>query len=261
MEKTFPPYTFVQRLKGYLKNKLSSQQRRKLRTLLENILSVFARNNLKRLGEIYGTDKVESRYLPIYETYFRKLRRKRIKLLEIGVGGYDDPSVGGNSLRMWKKYFHFGKIFSIDICDKSALQESRLQIFKGSQVDEKFLDNVITEIGTPDIIIDDGSHICEHIITTFKLLFPKLKDGGIYVIEDVGTSYWPDFGGDSDDLNNQSTAINYFKSLVDKVNYRNILKKDYLKTYLDKNVYSIMFYNNIIFVHKGDNDWKDESNV
>lgn len=76
---------------------------------------------------------------------------------------------------MWKKYFPFANIYDIDIYDKSQLQESRIKIFKGSQVDEKFLNGIVNEIGELDVIIDDGSHINEHIIFTFNMLFPKLK--------------------------------------------------------------------------------------
>ena len=53
-----------------------------------------------------------------------------------------------------------------------------------------------------DIIIDDGSHINEHVIRTFQYLFPKLKPGGIYVVEDTQTSYRQDYGGDDKNLNN-----------------------------------------------------------
>lgn len=79
---------------------------------------------------------------------------------------------------MWKKYFPFCDIYAIDIYDKSALQEKRIKIYQGNQTDEIFLMQVTIETGPLDIIIDDGSHINEHIIETFKMLFPALKDGG-----------------------------------------------------------------------------------
>lgn len=80
------------------------------------------------------------------------------------------------------------------------------------------LDNVICEIGELDIIIDDGSHINEHIIESFKILFPKLKDGGIYAVEDTQTSYWVDFGDDIQNLDNPKTTMNFFKNLTDSLN-------------------------------------------
>jgi demethylmacrocin O-methyltransferase len=187
-------------------------------------------------------------------THFKKFRRKKIKLLEIGVGGYEDPNIGGHSLRMWKKYFPLGEIFAIDIYDKSALQERRIKIFQGSQVDKDFLDEVTKETGEFDIIIDDGSHINEHVITSFKLLFPKLKDGGVYAIEDLQTSYFPDCGGDSKNLNNPNTSMNFLKSLTDCLNHAEFLLPDYNKTYFDKKIISIHFYHNLVFIHKGNND-------
>ena len=44
-------------------------------------------------------------YTPIYANIFKKLRRKNLSILEIGVGGYDSPTEGGASLKMWKKFF------------------------------------------------------------------------------------------------------------------------------------------------------------
>lgn len=73
---------------------------------------------------------------------------------------------------MWKRYFPFGRISSIDIYDKTFFQERRIKIFQGSQTDTLFLKKVINQIGSPDIIIDDGSHINSHVIETFQFLFP-----------------------------------------------------------------------------------------
>ncbi|WP_138774321.1 class I SAM-dependent methyltransferase [Desulfohalovibrio reitneri] len=103
---------------------------------------------------------------------------------------------GGSSLRMWRTYFPKARVYGIDIHDKKSHDERRIKTFKGSQVDGDFLDRVIDEIGRPDIIIDDGSHINSHIIGSFEHLFPKMKEGGIYAVEDQQTSYWPEhYGG------------------------------------------------------------------
>ncbi len=204
---------------------------------------------------MFGTDKADGHfYLQHYQKHFRPYKFKNIKLLEIGVGGYEHHDYGGHSLRMWKSYFWHGKIHALDIYDKSALQENRIKIFKGSQVDLKFLDKTITEIGDLDIIIDDGSHINEHVITTFKHLFPKLKSGGIYVIEDTQTSYWKDKGGDSDNMNNPETMMSFFKSLTDGLNHKEYVKPGYEPTYFDENIIAIHFYHNLIFIYKGQND-------
>ena len=75
-------------------------------------------------------------------------------------------------MRMWKSYFKKSNIFGIDIFDKKAHEENRIKTFKGSQTDEKFLKDIVSKIGKIDIVIDDGSHINEHVIQTFKILFP-----------------------------------------------------------------------------------------
>jgi demethylmacrocin O-methyltransferase len=216
-------------------------------------------DDLNKLGEVFRTDKVGSHhYTTHYHSHFFRFKEKKINVLEIGVGGYDNPNKGGNSLRMWKEYFSNAHIYSIDIHDKSALQEERIKIFKGSQTDERFLLNVIDEIGEIDLIIDDGSHINEHVIQTFEILFPRLKDGGIYVVEDVQTSYWEDYGGDSENLNNPKTMMNFFKGLTDSLNHKEFILPNYTQTYYDKKITSIHFYHNLIFIYKGDND--EESN-
>lgn len=248
------------KLKEILKKKLNPKYYKIVKSTYLWILSIPFGYNLNILATIYKSDKWGTHfYTKHYNTHFKKYKFKKIKLFEIGVGGYHFPYVGGNSLRMWKRYFPFGKIFSLDIYDKSFIEEKRIKIFKGSQTDEILLDQIIDQIGAPDIIIDDGSHINEHVIKTFSILFPKLKNGGIYVIEDTETSYWPDYGGDSENLNNPSTMMNFFKSLTDSLNHQEFVRTNYTPTYFDKNIYSIQFYHNIIFIFKGINN--EKSNV
>ncbi len=241
-------------IKAFLKQLLTIEQRTIIRKNMANLHAIFISGNLTKLAELYKTDKtgVHS-YTPHYMTHFRRFKNKRIKLFEIGVGGYTNPQAGGNSLKMWKKYFHFGKIYSIDIYDKSALQEKRIKIYQGSQVDEDFLKNICNNDGPFDIIIDDGSHLNEHIIESFKILFPNLKDDVIYVIEDLQHSYWENHGGDSKDLNNPKTAMNFFKKLTDCLNYQEIPDVDYQESYYDKKIVSMHFYHNLLFIYKGEN--------
>ena len=110
------------------------------------------------------------------------------------------------------------------------------------------------EAGSVDIIIDDGSHQNEHVIKSFMSLFPLLSHNGIYAIEDVQTSYWPDFGGTSDDLSSKNTIMGFFKDLTDSLNYEEFIKPDYAPTYFDKHIVSIHFYHNLIIITKGIND-------
>ncbi|MGA2507887.1 MAG: class I SAM-dependent methyltransferase [Chitinispirillaceae bacterium] len=220
-----------------------------------NIVTCLRSNDLAILAKIYGTDKYgEHFYTGHYSEHLCKLRKKRLKILEIGVGGYQNPDAGGESLRMWKRYFPKSDIYSIDIYDKRKFQEKRIKIFQGDQSDEAFLKGLCRHIGPLNIIIDDGSHINSHVIASFKALFPFLAEGGIYVVEDTQTAYWPKFGGNSEDFNDPGTTMNFFKSLTDELNCQEFLIPDYTPSDFARQIVSIHFYHNLIFVHKGVND-------
>jgi len=215
------------------------------------------------LTRLFPSDKWETHgYTDPYFRHFSSLRHSPIRLLEIGVGGYEsaergysNPRLGGESLRFWKAYFSKGSIFAIDIEDKTQLQEDRICIFQGSQADAAFLNQVLRRIGELDVIIDDGSHINEHVIFTFNLLFPRLKMGGLYVIEDTQTSYWPgDYGGDATNRNNVSTIMGFFKSLVDGLNHAEFPDPVYQPSWFDQHIKAISFFHNLIFIEKGRND-------
>ena len=230
-------------------------KKRKTRSLV----GFFVRRNLSRLAVVHGTDKQGAhQYTQHYQHHFEPLRRKKLNILEIGIGGYERPKSGGQSLRMWKSYFPKSRIFGIDIFDKTHHDERRIKTFQGSQTDTDFLKRVVDEIGRVDIIIDDGSHLNEHVITSFKFLFPLLADKGIYVVEDTQTSYWTnvqgmDYGGSSD-LTAPHTSMNYFKSLVDGLNHEEFTSDDYVPTYFDKHITAMHFYHNLVFIYKGLNN-------
>jgi hypothetical protein len=253
--------------KAFLKNslnidraKLYKFQSLRFRGLQHFVYRALIGSNLKALATVYHSDKWGAHwYSQHYETHFARLRRKRVNVLEIGIGGYEDPESGGGSLRMWRTYFPRGRIFGLDIFEKSCHQERRIKIFQGSQVDEAFLDDVVKSIGRIDIIIDDGSHLNEHVIRTFELLFPRMGENGFYVIEDTQTSYWHAYGGSSDDQNRAGNSIEFFKRLIDGLHYREYELENYHPSYYDRHIVSIHFYHNIIFIQKGLND--EESNI
>ncbi|MBI2810511.1 MAG: class I SAM-dependent methyltransferase [Candidatus Melainabacteria bacterium] len=204
--------------------------------------------DLSLLAYMHETDKYGYHsYIKHYQKHFSPLRSKRLNLLEIGVGGYESPTSGGASLRMWKQYFSKGNIFGIDINDKSGIDETRIKTFQGDQSDSKFLSSVAEKIGCIDIIIDDGSHINSHVISSFECLFPLLAENGIYVVEDVQTSYWPNFGGNSNDLSTNATMVGYFKNLVDGLNYQDMVPTR-SPNYFDLHIAEICFYHNLILV-------------
>ena len=211
-------------------------------------------SDLCRLAVVNNTDKwgLHS-HAQYYQTHFAPLRRKRLNLLEIGIGGYDDPQIGGGSLRMWRTYFPRAQVYGIDIHDKSAHDERRIKTFRGSQVDFAFLNRALEEIGPVHIIIDDGSHLNEHVIKTFEYLFPRLATPGIYAIEDTQTAYWKKYGGASTCLNQADTSMGFLKRLVDGINFRYFDVEGYQPNYYDKHIVSMHFYSNLVLVEKGEN--------
>ena len=82
---------------------------------------------------------------------------------------------------------------------------------------------------------------------------------GIYVIEDTQSSYWPGLGGDSQNLNNPGTTTGFVKSLTDGLSHAEFFRPGYTPNYYDKNITSIHFYHNLIFIYKERND--EKSNV
>lgn len=217
----------------------------------EELRARLSKDDLTSLAKIYKSDKWGFHsYTPIYAKWFEPLRHKFIRLLEIGVGGYDKPQLGGDSLRMWKKYFPKGIITGIDIYPKDSLAEDRIRIYKGDQYDATFILAVAKREGPFDIIIDDGSHIQSHIIKSFETLFPLMSPGGIYVVEDTQTSYWPKYGGSLSEMYTVNSAMNYFSKLTHHVNrsewHNETVKAD--GHHFD--VASIAFYHNLIFIEK-----------
>lgn len=225
--------------------------KKRIKSIIQKVLYLYPGKDLYLLALKYGTDKRGHGYIKTYEQLFKPIRNNKLNILEIGVGGFNNPNKGGSSLRMWKEYFKKSIIYSIDIHDKSKLEENRIKIFKGSQNDSSFLRNIETQIGPIDIIIDDGSHISEHILTSFNTLFPLLKQGGLYIIEDTHTSYLPQFGGEYKYLNNNRTSMGYFKDLTDGLNYEYIPKRT--PSFFDQNITSISFYSKMIVIHRGKN--------
>lgn len=244
-------------LATFFKSILSENQKRVLRSIKRSMMkfavsSVSHDHNLSALAVKHGTDKYEHGFTQHYQEHFKHLRDMPIDILEIGIGAPGDPHAGGASLRMWNEYFPKARIYAIDIEDKSPHEQERIKIYRGSQNDTQFLDRVASEVGGFDIIIDDGSHINEHILTSFTVLFPFLRIGGLYVIEDLQTSYWSDYGGNPGDLNDPATGMGMLKQLIDGINHQFIPNRSDQPH--DKEITGVHIYRNIAFINKENND-------
>jgi cephalosporin hydroxylase len=146
-------------------------------------------------------------YLDIYERHLSCYRNKPFFFLEIGV--FD-----GGSLDMWRHYFgNEATIVGIDINQECARRVDPPNLVRiGSQADPKFLQGVIAEFGPPDVVLDDGSHMASHQRASFNALFPAVKEGGLYIIEDMHTSYWPEWEGG---YRREGTAVEFVKQMMD----------------------------------------------
>lgn len=180
-------------------------------------------------------------YFAIYERHFGKFVGKDMSILEIGVKE-------GGSLLMWKKYFgEKAKIYGIDQNDGSHVDDEQIKTFMGLQQDPEFLAKVKEEVGSLDIVIDDGSHVPKHQIASFEALFPILNEGGIYLIEDMNESYAEHQGYG---WKHPDSCFEYFKDHVDMIQtFYNADRPDIAKDN-SKLFYFVAFYYNMIVIEK-----------
>lgn len=168
---------------------------------------------LSRLAILHGTDKFGLHdYTPHYHAILQHYRDRPLRMLEIGVGGFGHVDRGGESLRMRRDYFPQAEITGLDIEEKRLDTGPRIQIRRGSQVDLEFLAETVADRGPFDIILDDGSHLNEHVVASFEALFPTLLPGGTYLAEDVQTAFFARYGGST-----QMTAPNSVGYFADRM--------------------------------------------
>ncbi|MGP8217619.1 MAG: class I SAM-dependent methyltransferase [Bacteroidia bacterium] len=202
-----------------------------------NDLELYFKNNQGRVIHKWNN------YFNIYDKHFSKYRNKEVVILEIGVG------LGG-SLQMWRSYFgDKAKIYGVDInpeCKK--YEEKNIEIFIGSQTDRKFLRELVKKIPPVDILIDDGGHAMKQQIVTFEELFSHVKNDGIYLCEDLHTSYALKWGGG---YKRMGTFIEYSKNLIDQ-QYGFFSEQRSLKvTEATKSILSLNYYCGILVIEKG----------
>ena len=202
-----------------------------------NELEQYFEKNDKRLINKY------QHYFDVYDRHFSKYKGQEITIVEVGV-------FQGGSLQMWRSYFGpKAKIWGIDIDPRcKLLEEQNTNIIIGSQEDESFLESIYDITGPIDILIDDGGHTQKQQITTFNILFDKIKNDGVYLCEDVHTSYWLSYGGGS---NRMGTFIQFTKKLIDKLNAFHSEENSLQVDSFTKSAKSIHYYDSIVVIEKG----------
>lgn len=182
-------------------------------------------------------------YFDVYEQYLSKFRNKSPTFVEVGV-------YHGGSIEAWVKYFGEGaKIYGIDIAPK-VKEITGANIVIGDQSNVRFWDKFLDEVGEIDAFLDDGSHKSIDQIITFNKVWPKIKEGGVFICEDTCTSYWDGLYYDGGHKK-AGTFIEYSKELLDYLHIEIADKFDqnnYLKE-LTKDIGQIHFYiSQVVFV-------------
>ena len=181
-------------------------------------------------------------YFPIYERHLARFRNQDVLMFEVGVSH-------GGSLRMWKRWLGpHARIVGIDIDPRAkGAAEDQCDVRIGSQSDIGFMKSVVKEFGVPDIVLDDGSHVMKDVNATFDYLYPLVPKNGVYMVEDMHTAYWEEYGGA---LGKPDSFIERSKGLVDRLNAdhaRGAIKPDEFTA----TTQSICFYDSFVVFEKG----------
>ncbi len=182
-------------------------------------------------------------YFAIYERHFEKFKGKPVRLLEYGVSH-------GGSLQMWRHYFGpTAQIIGVDIDPRcAAFAEPGIDVFIGDQQDPKTHQHLRDKYGEFDIVVDDGGHTMQQQIVTFREMYAAVKAGGIYLAEDLHTSYLPKWGGGVD---KPDTFIAYSKALVDLLHtwYTGPVEN---AGPITRSTYGIHYYDSVLVIEKMD---------
>src|SRR5471030_2786984 len=178
----------------------------------------------------------------IYERHFHPFRGKDMTLLEFGV-------LHGGSLQMWKHYFGKGaRIYGADINPRCAeLAEERIEILLADQENRESLRRICAALPKFDIVLDDGGHTMKQQVITFEETWRHLKEGGIYLCEDLHTSYWPAFGGG---MRQPHTFIEYTKQLIDQLHaWHSPDNRLWVEEYT-RSTFAVHYYDSIVVIEK-----------
>jgi hypothetical protein len=207
----------------------------------DNPLEEYFRNNKGRLIWKWV------HYFEIYHRHFAPYRGREVTVVEFGV-------LHGGSLQMWKHYFGpRARVIGVDVnpeCKK--LEEEQVEIVIGDQADRSFLQSLGQSTGPIDVVLDDGGHQMVQQLATFEEMFPFVKAGGVYLTEDLLTSYWAEFGGG---YRKPGTFIEFAKTLIDQLHgWHSRDPAEFAPTYYTRNLKGMHVYDGIIVFDKGNVD-------
>lgn len=177
-------------------------------------------------------------YTEMYERFLWQWKNEPIRIFEIGIAD-------GGSLAMWLEYFPRASVYGVDIKDSSRFEKDRVKTCIADQANREQLKKCMDAFGGQfDLLVDDGGHSMEQQQVSLGFLFPYVRPGGFYSIEDLHTSLpnlYPDFGVDPDEGNSTVNVIfNYIKSAPAGITSKYIRPDE--KKYLDANIESTSFH-------------------
>lgn len=179
--------------------------------------------SLEELFDYYGSDKANFREGHKYSIFYEEIASKNLKtILEIGIGTDFTYNGSCGSIRAWLDWLPNTKIYGFDIKEppQDLKDNEKFHFILGDQSKMEDLIKLKNEIPQCDVIIDDGSHINEHQLLTFNLLWTKIVSGGYYIIEDVHCEW----GGAPLTKETLSQHPNFYK-YIGKVNEGMVFKK------------------------------------
>lgn len=181
-------------------------------------------------------------YFEIYDRHLARFRGKDVHVVEFGVKH-------GGSLQMWKYYFGpCAHVYGVDINPNcKQIEEEGIEVFIGDQEDRTFLRSLLRSIPRLDVLIDDGGHSMKQQIATFEELFAHISADGVYICEDLHTSYWPAVGGG---YKRHGTFIEYSKEFIDYVNAWHSKSQRLQPNEFTKTAYSLHYYDSVLVVEK-----------
>jgi hypothetical protein len=181
-------------------------------------------------------------YFGIYHRHFERFRGRSPVVLEIGVSH-------GGSLQMWRHYFGKGaRIIGVDINPHCAgFAEDQIEVLIGDQADRSFLRGLRQRVPRVDILIDDGGHTMAQQIATFEELYLHVHAEGVYLCEDLHTSYWPKWGGG---LRRPGTFIECSKELIDRLHVWHFAGETAANDEITASTYALHYYDSILVVEK-----------
>jgi hypothetical protein len=219
-----------------------------LRSICLHFYNLFLFNkSLVNYLNVSGSDK-GIKYIRMYDILPSLIEKKNPTILEIGIGGHSAKYSGGKSLQALMFFFRKGKVIGADIIDKSFLDRSNLETYILDQNNVSQLHRLGKKYKNFDLIIDDGSHFPKHQKKSFEVLFNYLSEGGVYIIEDMKSSYRNGYGGNSN--LGKGNIVQFFKDLSHAPNSEMLKNKFLVKIKNYKNIELVCFFKSAILIKK-----------